>query len=189
MTTLHLARDERLESILRAAHDIIMERGVEAATITAIANRSGVSRQWLYDFFPDVDAILAALYEEAQRLYFPDDSPVEPSHPDFVSYVQARAAKFLQMPVAFARVSLHALNSGVRRDSEQDSLRRMILETYERLWIDAMLPFGYAREVVYGSVMTILNAALGLNIAVAEGLTTLEIAQRRLNSVIEAIVA
>ena len=47
MTTIHLTRDERISTILQAASEIVVESGVEAATITAIANRSGVSRQWL----------------------------------------------------------------------------------------------------------------------------------------------
>jgi AcrR family transcriptional regulator len=188
MTTVHLSRDERLGSILRAAQEVIDEKGIEAVNITAIATRSGVSRQWLYDFFPDVEAILATMYEEAERVYFAEDEPVYPGDEDFVQYVQRRCQAFLDMPAAFARVSLHALNVGANTTSPGAALRRMILETYERKWVDGMVAFGYSRDVVYGSVMTILNAALGLNVAVADGLTTKEIASRRLNTVVRAII-
>jgi AcrR family transcriptional regulator len=189
MTTIHLSRDERLTSILRAASDIIIESGIEATTITAIATRSGVSRQWLYDFFPDVEAIMRALYEEAQREFFVDGPLLLPGDDDFVDFVKRGAVAWLQMPVAFAILTSHALNGGVRSNSPSVTLRSFILESFERSWIDPFIAFGYAREVLYGSIMTIISTAVGLNIAVAEDLTTYEVAERRLFTVIEAIIA
>ena len=189
MTTIHLSRDERLSSILKAASEIIMESGIEATTVTAIATRSGVSRQWLYDFFPDVEAILRALFAEAQREFFVDDPLLLPGDEDFVEFVRRGSLAWLQMPVAFAMLTSHALNGGSRHNSSGSTLRSFILESFERSWVDPLVAFGFKREVLYGSIMTILSTAIGLNIAVAEGLTTYEVAEARLCTVIEAIIA
>jgi AcrR family transcriptional regulator len=189
MTTIHLSRDERLTSILRAASEIIMESGIESTTITAIATRSGVSRQWLYDFFPDVEAILRALYVEAQRQYFTDDVMVLPGSEGYREFVQRGSLEWLRMPVAFAMLTSYALNGGSRNTTSGLTLRAFILETFERRWIDPLTAFGYGREALYGSIMTIINAAVGLNVAVAEGLTTMEVAERRLGTIIDAILA
>ncbi len=189
MTTIHLSRDERLSSILKAASDIIMESGIEATTITAIATRSGVSRQWLYDFFPDAESILRALYMEAQREFFIDDPLMLPGEEDFVAFVVRGSMAWLHMPVAFARLTMYALNGGTRNSTGGTSLRSFILENFERSWIDPLVAFGYGRAVLYGSIMTIINTAVGLNIAVADGLTTYEVAEHRLSTVIEALIA
>lgn len=189
MTTIHLSRDERLTSILKAAAEIIMESGIESTTITAIATRSGVSRQWLYDFFPDVEAILQALYVEAQEQYFSHEPLRLPGDADFVEFVKRGALCWLRMPVPFAILTCYALNGGTRSSATSSTLRSFILEHFERSWIDPLVAFGYARAVLYGSVMTIINTALGLNIAVSEGLTTYEVAEQRLFTVIEALHA
>ncbi len=51
----------RVESILDAASDVIAEVGMEAATMQAIAERAGASMGSLYHFFPNKDALVAAL--------------------------------------------------------------------------------------------------------------------------------
>jgi AcrR family transcriptional regulator len=189
MTTIHLSRDERLTSILKAASDIIMESGIEATTVTAVATRSGVSRQWLYDFFPDVEGILRALYVEAQDQYFNHEPLHLPGDADFTAYVKRNALAWLQMPVPFAMLTSYALNGGSRHATSSSTLRSFILEHFERSYVDPLVAFGYARAVLYGSIMTIINTALGLNVAVAEGLTTYEVAEQRLFTVIDAILA
>lgn len=52
---------KRVEAILDAAEQLIAEVGVEAATISAIAERSGASIGSLYHFFPNREAIHHAL--------------------------------------------------------------------------------------------------------------------------------
>jgi AcrR family transcriptional regulator len=188
MTTIHLSRDERVSTILQAASEIVMESGVEAATITAIANRSGVSRQWLYDFFPDVNAIFAALYDEVERKYFHTDNVVKPKTESFSNYVKRQSSVYLTMPVAFAMVTSYALNGGARNSESGAALRAMMIGTWEKSWVDPLVEAGFGRSEVFGSILTITNAAVGLNIAINEGLTTHEVAERRLHAIIDAIM-
>jgi AcrR family transcriptional regulator len=53
----------RVDAILDAAESVIGEVGVEAATVQAIAERSGASVGSLYHFFPNKDAIVEGLAE------------------------------------------------------------------------------------------------------------------------------
>jgi AcrR family transcriptional regulator len=188
VTTSHLSRDERMSSILQAAMDVVMEKGIEAATITAIASRSGVSRQWLYDFFPDVDSILVALYEETQREYFRGATPDEPGPATMTELAVRESLHLLAMPVGFSIVTSYALNGGSAASSSGSTLRRLIIESYEEGWVTPLVALGFSREEVFASIIAITNAVAGLAIAVHEGLTTMEHAQERVRSIVEAIV-
>jgi AcrR family transcriptional regulator len=54
---------QRVDAILDAAEAVIAEVGVEAATVQAIADRSGASVGSLYHFFANKDAIVEGLAE------------------------------------------------------------------------------------------------------------------------------
>jgi AcrR family transcriptional regulator len=54
---------ETVERILAGARELILEGGVDAATPTAIAARSGVGPSSLYRFFADRDELFARLLE------------------------------------------------------------------------------------------------------------------------------
>lgn len=57
---------KRVEAILDAAEAVIIEQGVDAATTNAIAERAGAGVGSLYHFFPNKEAIVAALTERYQ---------------------------------------------------------------------------------------------------------------------------
>jgi AcrR family transcriptional regulator len=61
------ARQERsrrtLERLLDAAEGVLAEKGLDAATVPAIAGRSGLSVGVVYRRFPDKDALIRAVYE------------------------------------------------------------------------------------------------------------------------------
>lgn len=58
-----LAEAERREVILGAATHVFAEHGYEGASISEIAERSGVTRPIVYDHFPTKKALLLALIE------------------------------------------------------------------------------------------------------------------------------
>ncbi len=64
MPSKHKTADERLQlhtSILNAARELFIERGIEATTLREIAKRIGYSPTALYLHFKDKDDILRAL--------------------------------------------------------------------------------------------------------------------------------
>jgi AcrR family transcriptional regulator len=57
----------RVDAILAAAAAIVAEDGVQAATMHAIARRSGTTVGSMYHFFPDREAVLVALLDRHAR--------------------------------------------------------------------------------------------------------------------------
>jgi len=61
----HQDRSARtLEALLAAAHDTLVRRGWEGATISAVAGRAGVAVGSVYRRFADKEALFGAVYEE-----------------------------------------------------------------------------------------------------------------------------
>ena len=184
----HLSRDERLRALLEAASDLIAERGISEVSLSAIATRSGVSRQWLYEFFPDIDSIFAALYQNARDEYLKPNATPPVGLFERIEYLKREIDSYLDLPVACAIVGSYAINGGLRKTGSIRALRESILGNLERGWVEPMVQQGVSREESYASVITLMNTVYGLVTAIDGGLTTRAVAQRRLASVIDAVV-
>lgn len=57
------AREAAATALLEAAEEVASQRGLEATSIAAIAERAGVAVGTLYNYFPDRDAMIAALFK------------------------------------------------------------------------------------------------------------------------------
>ncbi|MFF9144457.1 TetR/AcrR family transcriptional regulator [Streptomyces sp. NPDC014861] len=58
---------ERRAEILRAALEVIAERGYRGATLGSVAERVGLTQQGLLHYFPTKEALLVAVLEERDR--------------------------------------------------------------------------------------------------------------------------
>ena len=188
MSSTYLKRDQRINTIIQAASELVIEGGIDAATVTAIANRAGVSRQWLYEIFPDVDAILMAMYEQAVLEYFPSVANDQPQLDTFAEYVKAGVDPYLTMPTAFAIVILAALHEVGDRASLR-VLRDKILASFETEVVTPLEAVGYDRDRAYAAIIAVAETAAGLNIAIANKNTSLEAARRTLGFVIDAVTS
>lgn len=56
-------RARQAQGIAGAALSLILEHGAPALTMAALADAAGVSRQTLYRYFPDIDAVLVGMAE------------------------------------------------------------------------------------------------------------------------------
>jgi len=56
--------DERRSEIVRATRALVVERGVAAVTVSAIADRVGVTRGLIYHYFPDTGALIDLICED-----------------------------------------------------------------------------------------------------------------------------
>lgn len=57
------AREAAAVAILEAAEEVASQRGLEATSTAAIAERAGVAVGTLYNYFPDRDALITALFK------------------------------------------------------------------------------------------------------------------------------
>jgi AcrR family transcriptional regulator len=64
-------RETVCETIVDAAEAVALESGLEAATAAAIAARAGVAVGTLYNYFPDRDGIVAALFRVRRAQILP----------------------------------------------------------------------------------------------------------------------
>ncbi|MEU9235293.1 TetR/AcrR family transcriptional regulator [Streptomyces subrutilus] len=59
--------EERREDIVRAAVEVIAERGYRGASLGAVAERVGLTQQGLLHYFPTKEALLVAVLRERDR--------------------------------------------------------------------------------------------------------------------------
>jgi AcrR family transcriptional regulator len=64
-------RESVNDAILDAAEEVASEAGLGGMTITEVADRAGVAVGTLYNYFPDGDAILSALFRARRRTLAP----------------------------------------------------------------------------------------------------------------------
>jgi AcrR family transcriptional regulator len=64
-------REAASSAILEAAEQVAARRGVEATSIAAIAEHAGVAVGTLYNYFPDRDALLSALFKARREELLP----------------------------------------------------------------------------------------------------------------------
>ncbi|MGH2610645.1 MAG: TetR/AcrR family transcriptional regulator [Tepidiformaceae bacterium] len=101
---------ERRRHILAAASRVFSKRGVQAATMTEVANEAGISPGLIYRYFPSKEELLAcAMTESAQEL---EARWMEPpvDHPDPLGeFMELSAATFgaLNDPVEQQHTVLH----------------------------------------------------------------------------------
>jgi AcrR family transcriptional regulator len=103
---------EIVAAILEAARQLLRE-GPDAVTTTAIAERAGVSVGSLYRYFPNKEAVLAALYdqdagEEARSLaeearWLSDGSPLRETLEQLVDYQLERHRRLRDLAQDFYR--------------------------------------------------------------------------------------
>ncbi len=188
MTGVRLSHEDRFDAILAASRALIEEGGIGSVTLTAIAARSGVSRQWLYEFFPDINSIFAFVYAEGRRDHFHNEPVGSAVGADLRSYLQSRASIYLDLPVASAIIGVHALNGALKNTSSDLSLRDSIYANLNAVWVEPMIERGASREHLLASIVSLVNVIFGLVIAIDNGLTTREIAHKRLSATIEAVM-
>ncbi|TPQ15423.1 TetR/AcrR family transcriptional regulator [Streptomyces sporangiiformans] len=67
MTTRAIRGAERRAEILRAALEVIAERGYRGASLAAVAERVGLTQQGLLHYFPTKEALLVAVLAERDK--------------------------------------------------------------------------------------------------------------------------
>jgi AcrR family transcriptional regulator len=95
----------RLAGILDAAAEIFVEVGYEAATVTAIAERSGSSIGALYNYFPDKQSIAYTLVnqyaQEVEAHWRPLMEQAEMAYAEFADLFIERITRFAQERPAY----------------------------------------------------------------------------------------
>ncbi len=92
-------REAASAAILDAAEDVAAQRGIDATSIAAIAERAGVAVGTLYNYFQDRDALLQALFRSRREDMLPrlEAASVDTKHLDFEERLHAYVAQVLEV--------------------------------------------------------------------------------------------
>jgi len=77
-----------VEAILEATAQVLLDSGIEALSTNKVAKRAGVSVGSLYQYFPNIDALIIALFER--------------HHEKMQAMLQAHVAQSINQPIGDA---------------------------------------------------------------------------------------
>lgn len=143
----HRARGlARRDALLRAAVEIVAERGVGGATHRAIAQRAGVPASTTTYFFSSIDElVLAALQrftqERVAQLEALGDALVEQGA-DAVTLAHTFAEALCAAPAQQEVALFEAYLDAQRREEEAQRMIATVLSTFERVAVRAVTPLG-----------------------------------------------
>ncbi len=182
----HFSYEVRLESLLTTTSELLCEVGPNAVTLTAVAARANVSRQWLWEFFPDLDSLYAELSNRLriEHLDLVVDAPSDMA--SLSDYFTAESWALVQMPTSAAMLGSYALNSHGSTSLTQSKLVAAFYDYVNARWINPMTAEGFTRDDAWASTSLILNVAFGFSIGLENGSTTADVARRRLAKVIDS---
>lgn len=126
----------RVELLLDAAASVIAEHGLQAATAEAIALRARTAKGSLYQFFPNRDAVLAALalrYADEMRAIHERAFPIDPHGlplDRLIDRIVKPLAEFHDTHPAFRRVFATVEGPGDDTRSAPTRLRAQLFDSF-----------------------------------------------------------
>jgi AcrR family transcriptional regulator len=159
-------RAHQRDQILAAALDLLGEKGMAALTMSAVAERAGMSRATLYHYFSDVDAVLAAwvgreiersvaaMVTGAQGISDPIDRL------GYLVEIQARTFASQRHRLSAEHFESEAGSPAVRREVEarMAPLRRLLADTVVEAQARGRIDPGVAPELAADLVLGLLGA-------------------------------
>ncbi len=186
--TKHVSQDDRRRMIVNAASELIEEQGVLALSMRAVADRAGITRVWLYNYFPDVDAVMLGVWNQ-WRIDLAGTTDFEPPRGRSVrDYLTNLVTLWLQMPTAAAMIGLHASTYMGMANDGPSSFIRTINADVERRWTLPLIASGVEHDRAVAAVVRVQASGLSTIIAFRRGLLTKENTVKTLNELISATV-
>jgi AcrR family transcriptional regulator len=153
------AREAASIALLEAAEHVAAERGIDQTSIAAIAERAHVAVGTLYNYFPDRESLLAALFKWRRDEMIPrlvaatasagEDGPFEQRLRTFMTQT-ARAFDGFRR---FCRVAMSADQSGIHIKGRQTDGKSIVLETFLNSLVALMKPVYGAKSEEYARMM------------------------------------
>jgi AcrR family transcriptional regulator len=155
-------RAQRLRTLLAAARDLVAEEGPDALTLGALAQRVGLSRPSVYEYFRSRDDLVAAIVEDEMPRWEAEltasvDQEASPAD---------RIAAYVRAQLSMIRDGRHAAAVALSAHALGDDYRERIRAEHERLMLplvsalrDAGIPEPRLRAYL---IQGVINAAVPL---------------------------
>jgi AcrR family transcriptional regulator len=153
------AREAASTALLEATEYVASERGIDQTSIAAIAERAQVAVGTLYNYFPDRESLLSALFKWRRDEMIPrlvaaaamagEDGPFEERLRAYILHT-ARAFDGFRR---FCRVAMSADQSGTPIKGRATGGKSAVLETFLNSLIGIMKPVYGAKSEEYARMM------------------------------------
>jgi len=153
------AREAASTALLEAAEHVASERGIEQTSIAAIAERAQVAVGTLYNYFPDRESLLAALFKWRRDEMIPRLVAAAATAGEDGPFEQRLRAYIIQTARAFdgfrpfCRVAMSADQSGTQIKGRVTGNKSVVLETFLNSLIGIMKPIYGAKSEEYARMM------------------------------------
>jgi len=144
------------KKVVDAALDLVAARGLEATSMDAIAEASGVSKATLYKHWADKDALLLELMAEVNGLH---DRPTFDSGDTRADIVAVLSYRPKEYPELRERITPHFMAYSARNPAFGDAWREMVMEP-PRNELRHLLKRGIAKRELTPKLDTELSLSL-----------------------------
>lgn len=143
-------RKRTQDRLLRAAIDLLIERGYSNLTLDLVSKRAGVSRGAQTNYFPTKSDLLLATMRQVVTEGIPDPLPRLPMPPtaeDVLDAFIAESRRFFLSPRFTAMIELHVAG---RHDpslaDEIERLQRQSRQAMDDIWFNLFIEAGVSRH-------------------------------------------
>ncbi|HEY1058539.1 MAG TPA: TetR/AcrR family transcriptional regulator [Limnobacter sp.] len=131
----YLGKEERRKSLLKTAADLVESQGWAVLTMSALADKAGVSRQLVYQHFPNLESLLAAT---AMNIYMSTaegtGKAIAQHAGDIKMAIRTAALVSLDLPRGRGDALWQLVSGTTLGSPELESIRIGIRETILQLW-------------------------------------------------------
>ncbi|MCZ8015215.1 MAG: TetR/AcrR family transcriptional regulator [Limnobacter sp.] len=135
----YLGKDDRKKALLNCAAELVEEAGWGVLNMSALADRAGVSRQLVYQHFPNLESLLGATAWVVFTDTMEGTAQAIASHPDDLKQaIRAAELVSLDMPVGRGDALWQLIAGSGLNSPELETIRLGIRDVILKLWVPAV---------------------------------------------------
>lgn len=135
----YLGKEDRKKALLLSAAELVEEAGWGVLNMSALADRAGVSRQLVYQHFPNLESLLGATAWVVFTDTMEGTAQAIASHPnDLKRAIRAAELVSLDMPVGRGDALWQLIAGSGLNSPELETIRLGIRDVILKLWVPAV---------------------------------------------------
>ncbi|BET26269.1 TetR family transcriptional regulator [Limnobacter thiooxidans] len=135
----YLGKDDRKKALLNCAAELVEEAGWGVLNMSALADRAGVSRQLVYQHFPNLESLLGATAWVVFTDTMEGTAQAIAGHPDDLKQaIRAAELVSLDMPVGRGDALWQLIAGSGLNSPELETIRLGIRDVILKLWVPAV---------------------------------------------------
>lgn len=135
----YLVKEDRKKALLLSAAELVEEAGWGVLNMSALADRAGVSRQLVYQHFPNLESLLGATAWVVFTDTMEGTAQAIASHPnDLKQAIRAAELVSLDMPVGRGDALWQLIAGSGLNSPELETIRLGIRDVILKLWVPAV---------------------------------------------------